>query len=132
MEEQESLMRTDKRQETVFGRFRRYAEISEDAKRQAYNFPIQSPASDLTLISLIRIKEALARLQLNAKPRLTVYDSIVLSVDNNVLWEVAMLTQHIMENMEFSWITVPIKVDLKAGFTWGSMKKLNIEQRIIG
>ena len=131
MAEQEALIRKQKFQETYFGRRRRYQEIDNAAIRQAYNFPIQSMASDLTLIALIRIAQAVRLLKLPARIVLTVYDSIVAEAEVSVMWEVASLMEHIMRSIHFEWMLVPMEADLKAGLNWGDLKKIDVAKRII-
>lgn len=126
MENQEKLIRTQKFQETPFGRRRRYTDVTNDAIRMAYNFPIQSVASDLTLLSLIRIDLALKSLEIPAKIVLTVYDSIVLNIPFPYFWRTASLVKQLMESLRFPWLTVPIKVDMKAGLDWGHLKSVNL------
>jgi DNA polymerase-1 len=129
MAQQERLIRTQKYQETPLGRRRRYTEITPEAVRQAYNFPIQSVASDLTLLSIIRIHHALLRMNLPARIVLTVYDSIILSVQMDRFWQVARVVKHLMESLAFPWLTVPIKADLEAGMDWGHLKKVDLEKQ---
>ncbi|TXH17554.1 MAG: hypothetical protein E6R03_03810 [Hyphomicrobiaceae bacterium] len=131
MDEQEALIRKQKFQETYFGRRRRYAEIDPAAIRQAYNFPIQSLASDLTLIALIRIAQACRKLRLDARVVLTVYDSIVVESEISIMWQVAALVKHIMSTIHFEWMLVPMEVDLKAGLNWGDLKKIDVDKQII-
>jgi DNA polymerase-1 len=129
MDEQEYIIRTCKYQETPFGRRRRYAEIDNRAVRQAYNFMIQSTASEFAHIALIRINAALRQWGMRAALVLTVYDSLIFDTPFDEFWETAELVKHIMETLEYSWLTVPIKVDLEAGLTWGSLKKVRLDTR---
>lgn len=106
---------------------RRYSEIDGHAIRQAYNFPIQSLASDLTLISLVRCARALRERNLPARVCLTVHDSIVFEVREDVFWEVTQLVSHIMSTIHFEWMLVPMAVDLEVGRNWGDMRKVSLE-----
>ena len=126
---QERMIRMQKYQETPFGRRRRYTEVNQESIRQAYNFPTQSTASDLTLLSIIRIYHAMKQLGIQARIVLTVYDSIILSVPMERFWEVARIVKHLMESLSFPWLTVPIKVDLEAGMDWGHLKKVDLENQ---
>lgn len=129
MRAQETQIRRFKYQETRFGRRRRYTEITPETIRQAYNYPIQSEAADFTHLSLIRIAHALKQLKLPARIVLTVYDSIVLSVRPDAFWQVARLTKGLMEGLSFPWMTVPLVVDLEAGFDWGHLRKVDVENQ---
>ena len=127
MKDQADIVQEQMFQETYLGRRKRYETVDKAALRQAYNFPIQSTAGELTLIALIRCGKALRKMGLDAYPLLTVHDSIVFEVELSILWEVAAITKHIMENLNFSWLTVPMVVDMEAGLNWGKLKKMNLE-----
>lgn len=131
MDEQERLVRLQRYQETYFGRRRRYAEIDNAAIRQAYNFPIQSLASDLTLISIIRISRALRQLNLPGAVALTVYDSITCECPIENMWQVAEVMRHVMTTIHFDWMLVEMGADLKAGLNWGDLKEIDVLNRKI-
>lgn len=126
MDQQEKLIFKQRFQETYFGRRRRYLDIDHRAVRQAYNFPIQSLASDITLLSLVRLAKALRILSLPAKPVLTVHDSIVLDCRSDQVDQVAKVMRDIMTGVTFEWMKVPMEVDLEVGPTWGEMEPLEI------
>lgn len=132
MAKQEEIVRTIGYQETPFGRRRRYAEVGNRELRQAYNFPIQSIASDLTELSIIRCVRAMKELGLNAKFLMTVYDSIMFDVPIKEFWQTATLVKTIMEGMKFDWLTVPIVADLEAGPDWGHLRKVDVVSKTIG
>jgi DNA polymerase I-like protein with 3'-5' exonuclease and polymerase domains len=129
--EQERIIRATGEQTTFFGRTRHYGEIDNHAVRQAMNFPIQSLASDLTLLSLVRTAKALRQMNLPARVCLTVYDSIVYEVREDAFWQVAQLVHRLMEGIKFKWMTVPMCVDLEVGRNWGEMKSVNMENLTI-
>lgn len=131
LSKQEKLIRTKGYLETPFGRRRRFWKIDNAAIRQAYNFPIQSTASELTHISLVRCAKILRELEIDAYPILTVYDSIVFECTPENMWEVADIASDIMETLDqdYPWITVPMKVDAEAGPSWGRLKELDVENR---
>jgi DNA polymerase I len=132
MDDQASQVRTFRKQTTYFGRSRRYAQVDNRALRQAYNFPIQSLASELTLLSLIRIAKAIRVKGLKARTLLTVYDSIAWSVSPESFWDLVDLVHHIMTTIYFSWMKVPMGIDLEAGWDWGNLKKVDLKARRIG
>jgi hypothetical protein len=72
--------------------------ISE-SKRQAINMPIQSIASDITLMSLIKIDKVLTELKLNAGIVCTVHDSIVVECPEDEIEIVADIGTTIMRDM---------------------------------
>lgn len=126
---QEVQIRRHGYQETFFGRRRHYHKIDNAAIRQAFNFPIQSTAAEFTHVALIRCAKILRELEIDAYPVLTVYDSIVFECTSDNMWEVAEIVKPIMENLGFPWMTVPMKVDVEAGLSWGRLKKLDLENR---
>lgn len=122
MEDQEKIIATQGYQETLTGRRRYYEYIDADAKRAAYNFPVQSLASDFTQFSIVRSAQALRALGLDAYPVLTVHDSIVFQVKIEQLHIAARTIKYIMENLNFSFMSVPMIVDLEIGSSWGAME----------
>lgn len=131
MEEQKQKVIREGQQTTYFGRTRVYDTKDEEAFRQAYNFPIQSTASDLTLLSIIRTGGVLRQMGRKAYPILTVHDSIIYEVELSQFWDVAYIVQHVMESISFPWIVVPIKADLQAGPTWGDLLNVDMEKKIL-
>lgn len=131
MDDQEAIIRRHRQQVTPFGRTRRYVDIDNRAIRQAYNFPVQSVASDLTELSIIRCGRALRAMHPRVYMALTVYDSIVYNVPIEEFWDVACLVHRIMSTIHFPWMRVPMGVDLEVGYNWGEMKAVDIEQKKI-
>lgn len=100
--------------------------VSEEAKRQAINSPIQSAASDFMLCALIRLSDMLdfARARIVG----TVHDSILFEVRNEYLEEATPIIRQVMEDIAYiervfkTEITVPIEVEIKTGQHWGAGK----------
>jgi DNA polymerase-1 len=96
------------------------------ALRQAVNTPIQADASDLCLWGLIRLRKWLDNSKRRAKILATIHDSIVLSVPNEELLEVAYKARDILEHPELPFIDgpatpgVPLRVTGAEGPDWGS------------
>jgi DNA polymerase I-like protein with 3'-5' exonuclease and polymerase domains len=44
-------------------------------------------------------------------------------------WEAAEIIKYIAENLNFPFMNVPIKVDVKMGRNWGSLKKIDVDKR---
>lgn len=125
--------------ETYTGRRRRLPEVFASdnsivsrALRQSTNFPIQSGASDMTLLSLILIDDALREYGMESILMLTVHDSIILDCPEHEVVEAARLVTTVMENIpqlagelvphaDWSWLNCPIKAEVEAGRTWGAM-----------
>ena len=123
---------------SFMGRFRRVPEVfntNEEivarALRQVINFPVQSGASDTTLIAAILIARVLQAEGFKSVPSLLVHDSIVVDCHRSEVAEVAKLMKHVMENVpsltdqvldgvDWSWLRVPLTAEFEAGHTWGS------------
>ena len=125
MNEQERIIRSTGVQTTYFGRSRRYDVVDARAIRQAYNFPIQSTTSDITLLALVRCAKQLRARGYSARIVLTVHDSIVFEIPMHEFADVVQLSGSIMEGMEFPWLKVPMIADAEAGTSWGDLKPLD-------
>jgi DNA polymerase-1 len=132
LDEQEEIILRCQQQETFFGRRRTYDVVDNHAIRQAYNFPIQSLASDILEIALIRCAVALRQQKLPAYIVLTVHDSLVFAIKKIRFWEIAEVIRDTMEGVLFDWLRVPMTVDLEVGPSWGELEKVDLEQRKIG
>jgi DNA polymerase-1 len=132
MDDQERQIRRCGFQETPFGRRRRYSDVTSHAIRQAYNFKIQSWASDFALVAAIRASRLLPEMGLGAKLLMTVYDSLVYDVPLDQFWQTASALKSIMEGIEHPLLVVPLVADMKVGLNWGRMKKIDFEQRRVG
>jgi DNA polymerase-1 len=114
--------------ETIFGRRAHFPSIKDKnpnmrmfAERQAINAPIQGSAADVIRRAMIRMPEAIAKANLNARMLLQVHDELVFEVPEAQADQLIALTQDVMMNacrpaLELS---VPLVVDAKAGATWG-------------
>jgi len=96
--------------------------LREGAERCAFNTIIQGTAAEFTNASLGKIQRWLDETKSTAKLVLTVYDSIMLEVDEADQWDVAEEVRTIME----SWpsMGVPIIAEMKAGRRWGELHAL--------
>lgn len=124
--------------ESFTGRRRRIPEVQsvhealvQRALRQSINFPIQSGAGDMTLMSLVLIHELMRAEGFESKPVLTVHDSIVFDCHVDEVLAVATLAKDVMENIQdlsdhiltgidWSWLRVPVKAEFEAGINWGT------------
>lgn len=114
---------------TYFGR-RRHFVITNDhlyhIQNEYVNTPIQSLASDLTMMSLIGIHQWIEHNNIDAKIVITVHDSIVLEVvdDDEVINKVAKECTRIMAEIPKRFIQdcpVPFKADAEVGYSWGAL-----------
>lgn len=127
LREQERIAKTQRYIETEFGRRRRFKRVDNRAIRQAYNYRIQSVGSgDITHTAIVRACRVLREAGYKTRPVLTVYDSIVFEVPNEELEEVAPIIKRVMENLNFDWLLVPMKVDLEVGTHWGDLEDYEI------
>jgi len=111
--------------ESFFGRKRRFGLVSgvnmKEVKTQALNFPIQSLASDITLMSLLYLHDTLE----HARILLTVHDSILLEAPDEHVYTEASRIKKVMElipRKRFSDV-VDFPVDIKVGKSWGNMSE---------
>jgi len=112
--------------ETAFGRRRPLPDIWADdwflkseAERKAVNSPIQGTAGEMTILSLVKIHDALKAGGYRAVPIVTVHDSIVVDTPRDEARDVARLMVNIMEDVrDYPWAIVPFPVELKAGERW--------------
>jgi DNA polymerase-1 len=112
--------------ETIFGRRRRFPYITTEnyktISRQACNFPIQSTASDLTLLSLIELNKRLKQGNYMAQIVLTVHDSILIECHHTQVEEVRKLVEEVMIEVPARYIKeVPFKADSSVGDNWGEL-----------
>jgi DNA polymerase I-like protein with 3'-5' exonuclease and polymerase domains len=115
---------------TVFGRQRHFVITPDNhnaISNEAVNFPIQSIASDLTLMSVCEITDTLKQRGLAEDARIvaTVHDSIIFEVTDKdeIVDAVANIGKSIMESQSSKLpdCEVPIKSDVEVGYTWGGL-----------
>lgn len=133
--------------QSKFGRRRYYPYINDNNdgmrradERAAVNMPIQSAASDMLLCALIILTEVMRDNGFQSLMVNTVHDSIMFDVYPGELDDIAWTCKEVMENLptvygpqrfprlDFSWFTVPLKVDLEAGSHYGMVKHYELEE----
>ena len=98
-------------------------EVQAEAERQAINSPVQSCASDLMLMSLVRLHSILKPSE--ARIVGTVHDALLFEVREDVLEEILPLIKEVMEDMDYvkrkfgAIVTVPIEAEIKVSQHWG-------------
>jgi len=118
---------------TPFGRKRRFGLVSEstieDLQKEARNFRIQSVASDLTLLSGMRVEPVL-RARWDALVVNIVHDSLLIEVvdDAQVINEVAAYTASVMRQVPEDTIKPDIvfEVEAELGTGWGGLEEIEI------
>lgn len=118
---------------TPFGRRRHLPDVYSSngalksrALRQANNFIIQSTASDLTLLSIIKIHEYLKNNpQYDAKIVSTVHDSIVLSINKSQVIELLKVFKSFVESYNYDWMQgIRMKADYSVGTNYANQIEL--------
>lgn len=99
--------------ETLFGRKRR-APIEHT---QIINTPVQSVASDFTLLSMVRVYE-----ELGLVPLFMIHDDLTYVVKEDELESVAKEIGRCMTEWGFEFVNVPIEVEQKVGKRWSEIK----------
>ncbi|MDO4987735.1 MAG: DNA polymerase [Synergistes sp.] len=121
------MARADGCTRSFFGRIRPLAEVpriehaggGSPTDRIAVNSPIQSTASDIAKIALMRFDSALAKEFPTALTILQVHDSIVCECREDLTEEVGALLVRTME--EANPLSVPLKAELKTGYTFSDI-----------
>ena len=112
--------------ETICKRRRYVPELASSSKqtralgkRIAINTPIQGSAADIIKIAMVRIAHRLEETKARALMTMQIHDELIFEIPHNELDTVRELVVGEMESvME---LTVPLKVDVKSGRTWGEV-----------
>jgi DNA polymerase-1 len=128
MERTKQLAREQGYVETIFGRRAHYPEINTRnpsmrgfLERAAINAPIQGSAADIIRRAMIRMPGALEQAQLkSARMLLQVHDELVFEVEEAEVEKTIATVVKVMERAPEPAValTVPLKVDAKAGDNW--------------
>ena len=104
-------------------------EIEDEIRNQAVNFPIQSLASDLTLMSLIKLHWMLKEFGWG-RVLFTVHDSIEFAIKKIHLKEALKLIHDVMTVPQFPSRVEYYPIEIKVGPDWGHVKKVNLEELV--
>lgn len=113
---------------TVFGRKKRHGVVSLDNIRalenESANFPHQSTASDIMLVTAIEVQPVLVQ-RWNAPIWNEVYDAIYYEIDadDTKIAESIAYVQKVITRVPRDWglTSIPFLGDAKVGFNWGQM-----------
>ncbi|XP_048092747.1 DNA polymerase nu isoform X1 [Alosa alosa] len=100
------------------------------AERQAVNFVVQGSAADLCKMAMIRIfSQVTSSASLTARLVAQIHDELLFEVEEYQLQEFAVLVKRTMESLQHIdslgvHLTVPLKVVVSSGSSWGSMSEL--------
>ena len=113
--------------QTVLGRRRYIPEINsanrmirEAAERMAINMPVQGTSADIIKVAMLNLEEEMDFRKLTSKLILQVHDELIFEVPEG---EVAVMQEIVPRLMGCAiQLSVPVKVDVKIGCTWGQME----------
>lgn len=114
---------------TMLGRRRYIKDINsrnhnlrQFAERTAVNSPIQGTAADIIKLAMLRCEQAIRDNGLHATMLLQVHDELIFEVSKEDAMALGKVVHQCME--EAVKLSVPLKVDLKAGFNWREMEEI--------
>ena len=112
--------------QTVLGRRRYIPEINstnrlarEAAERMAINMPVQGTSADIIKIAIVNLHREMVKQGLKTMMTLQVHDELVFEVSPDEMDVMKQLVREIMPNA--MKLTVPLKIDVKAGPNWSEM-----------
>ena len=90
------------------------------AERTAINTPVQGTAADMIKVAMVNIQKQLTKKKLQTKMILQVHDELVFEVPDE---EIKIIEKLVTAEMEKAVpLSVPVKVDLGFGQSWGEAK----------
>jgi DNA polymerase-1 len=127
LEETKALVRKQGYLETMCGRRRYIPEVNasnfqvrQAGERMAVNMPIQGTAADIIKLAMINIYRRMQHENLRSRMILQVHDELIFEVPEE---ELAVMRAMVLELMPAALeLSVPLKVELKTGPTWGDME----------
>lgn len=116
---------------TLLGRRRHFVITDETlyhVQNEYINTPIQSVASDFTMLSLLNIDKFIEASGIDAKIIATVHDSIILEVEDKpeTIDLVARTCKDIMAKTPLQYVPdcpVPFRADVETGYSWGALEE---------
>jgi len=113
--------------QTVLGR-RRYipeinstnAQVRMAAERMAINMPVQGTSADIIKVAMIQLQHEMDEQRLEAKMILQVHDELLFELPREEEEKLKELVFRIMPDA--IKLSVPVKVDIKTGRSWGDME----------
>ena len=108
--------------------------VKLEAYRKAQNYPIQSTASELALISFTTFSRIL-RKKYNSNVLLSVHDSLIIDVDPKEILNVLDGIRLYLEELpmkKFKFLRAPLKCDVSIGLSWkGSMEVEDVNGNVL-
>jgi DNA polymerase-1 len=94
--------------------------IREAAERMAINMPVQGTSADIIKVAMLNLEKEMDARSLASKLILQVHDELIFEVPEG---EVSVMQEIVPRLMACAiQLSVPVKVDLKMGRTWGQME----------
>ena len=138
---QRRLVSLHRRVQSPLGRIRHLPDIDSadkyvrgEAERQAINSPVQSFASDMTMLAMIEIDRQFKEKNIDGNFISTVHDALLFEIADRDAARALPIIKYTMENLgslkkKFGVeLDIPIVADLKVGRTWGEAKELTEEE----
>ena len=98
--------------------------VRQQGERMAINMPVQGTAADIMKLAMIRVDNRLEESDLEARMLLQVHDELVFETSEDQMDDLKDIVYEEMPNAleGYAEMCVPLKVDTKAGVTWGDME----------
>ena len=128
--------RDTKKLRTILNRLRHFPEINHNnfalrksIERQAVNFVIQGSAADICKVSMLKLSEYLAtNTHINARLLIQIHDELLYEVYHENVDQFSRAIYQTLESPEFTGeihLSVPLKVKVQTGDSWGSMQEVS-------
>lgn len=128
------------RVQSPLGRIRRLPDVFSgeqgvraEAERQAINSPVQSFASDMTMLSMLEINRKFKKKGIEGYVIGTVHDALLFEIADHDVARALPIIKDTMENLPLEKkfgvvLDIPIVSDLKVGTHWGDARELTPEE----
>ncbi|HEV7214901.1 MAG TPA: DNA polymerase, partial [Chloroflexota bacterium] len=105
-------------------------EVRAQGERAAVNAPVQGSAADVIKIAMIRLQQHIRERRLAGRMILQVHDELVFEVPGDEVSDMALLVRATMEGA--MQLSVPLKVEVKAGANWAEMVPIGPGAQLVG
>jgi DNA polymerase-1 len=95
--------------------------VREAAERMAINMPVQGTSADIIKVAMVNLYREMVKRRLKSKMLLQVHDELIFEVPQEEMEIMRRLVPQVMSTALV--LSVPLKVDIKAGSNWGEMEK---------
>lgn len=96
------------------------------ALRQASNFKIQSLGADITMWSMTQVDNELIKRKMKSMVIGQIHDSVIIDShpsETEVICKILYEVMEVRANKIFSFLKIPLKVDIETGTKWSNLKK---------